>query len=57
MGLRGIFQPPGCGSGFAAFEAAVDVLSDAQVHPSGESGLVPHVVLMMVPFHTQEAHK
>ena len=31
------FQPPRCESGLSAFEAAVDVLSDAQVYPSGKS--------------------
>ena len=37
MGLHGTFQPPRCESSLAAFEAAVDVLSDAHVHPSGKS--------------------
>ena len=40
---------------FAAYEAAVDVLSDAHVRPSGETCCVPHVV-MFVPSHTQDAH-
>ena len=31
------FQPPRCAKGLAAFEAAVDVLSDVHVHPSGQS--------------------
>ena len=35
--VGGTFQPPRYESGLAAFEAAVDVLSDAQVHPSGKS--------------------
>ena len=37
MGLHGTVQPPRCESGSAAFEAAVDLLSDAHVHPSGKS--------------------
>ena len=50
MGLHGTF----CESGLAAFDAAVDVLSDAHLHPSGR---VSHVILMIVPFHMQDALK
>ena len=35
--LHGTFLPPRCEIGSAAFEAAVDVLSDAQVHPLGKT--------------------
>ena len=44
------FQPLRCGSSLAACEAAVDVLSDAHVHPSGRKRRVSHVILMIVPF-------
>ena len=37
MRLHGTFQPPRCESDLAAFEGAVDVLSDAHVHPSGHT--------------------
>ena len=35
--LCATFQPPRCESDLAAFEGAVDVLSDAHVHPSGHT--------------------
>ena len=37
------FQPPSCESCLAAFEAAVDVLSDVHVHPSGKKSVVSHM--------------
>ena len=36
MRMHWALQPPRGESGSAAFEAAVDVLSDAHVHPSGK---------------------
>ena len=48
LGLWRTFQPRRCEGSFAAFEVAVDVLSDAHVHPSGRRRRVAHVILMIV---------